>query len=83
MDEHPEFYLRYLPVQLGVVCVLLLLGGCFAGLTLGLMSLDPTSLKILAKVRLVIHGGGRVYVLRCWPAASVGVNVVGRGRCVH
>eukprot|EP00053_Salpingoeca_punica_P017705 m.171200 g.171200 ORF g.171200 m.171200 type:complete len:393 (+) comp17266_c1_seq4:441-1619(+) len=42
----------YLPfdVQIAAICILLLLGGCFAGLTLGLMSLDPVGLRILANV---------------------------------
>lgn len=45
-----DLYLEYFPLQITVIALLLVLGGCFAGLTLGLMGLDTTSLKILAEV---------------------------------
>jgi hypothetical protein len=45
-----DLYLKNIPAQFCVIAGLLLLGGCFAGLTLGLMGLDPTSLKILTQV---------------------------------
>ena len=60
-----DLYLESMPLQFVVISVLLLLGGCFAGLTLGLMSLDPASLKILTKVpggRRRARGGLAVWV---------------------
>jgi hypothetical protein len=39
---------RFLPfwIQGVLICILLLLSGLFAGLTLGILSLDTTSLKV-------------------------------------
>eukprot|EP00048_Salpingoeca_helianthica_P005248 m.85958 g.85958 ORF g.85958 m.85958 type:complete len:391 (+) comp13529_c0_seq5:13-1185(+) len=50
MEENDELYLHYFPIQIATIGLLLILGGCFAGLTLGLMGLDTTSLKILTQV---------------------------------
>ncbi|KAF7295132.1 hypothetical protein MIND_01051700 [Mycena indigotica] len=48
VHEHPELWSPEFWEKIGVSAVLVLLGGVFAGLTLGLMGLDELHLRVLA-----------------------------------
>eukprot|EP00040_Diaphanoeca_grandis_P026612 m.149421 g.149421 ORF g.149421 m.149421 type:complete len:434 (-) comp30656_c0_seq1:47-1348(-) len=48
MAEEKEQYLPFVP-QMIVIAMLLILGGVFSGLSLGLMQMDPNRLQIVAK----------------------------------
>lgn len=48
--KHVKLYYLPVPLQIIIICFLLILSGLFSGLNLGLMSLDKTELKIILKV---------------------------------
>ncbi|KAJ7063069.1 hypothetical protein C8F01DRAFT_1055206 [Mycena amicta] len=48
VHEHPELWSPEFWEKIGISCILVLLGGVFAGLTLGLMGLDDLHLRVLA-----------------------------------